>query len=72
MYLGDTFVLPYYYVIDDHQDITIKPRIHTNRNPLFFIYRKIFNDEIKNEISNTYTKSGNHEELLGHIESLLS
>ena len=71
MYLGDTFVLPYYYVIDDHQDITLKPRIHTNRNPLFFIqHRKnFFNGEIKNEISNTYTKSGNHEELLGHIES---
>ena len=71
VYLGDTFVLPYYYVIDDHQDITIKPRIHTNRNPLFFIqHRKnFFNGEIKNEISNTYTKSGNHEELLGHIES---
>ena len=71
VYLGDTFVLPYYYVIDDHQDITLKPRFHTNRNPLFFIqHRKNFlNGEIKNEISNTYTKSGNHEELLGHIES---
>ena len=71
VYLGDTFVVPYYYVINNHHDLTIKPRFHTNRNPLFFMeHRKNFsNGEIKNEISNTFTKTGNHEELLGHIES---
>ncbi len=71
VYLGDTFVIPYYYVIDDHHDITLKPRFHTHRNPLLFIqHRKnFFNGEIKNELSNTYSKTGNHQELLGHIES---
>ncbi len=54
-YFGFGSDLPYYFVIDDHQDITLKPKFSMKKNPVFFLeHRKIFeNGEINTEFSGT-------------------
>jgi len=47
--------IPYYFVIDDYQDFTFKPKFSLKKNPAFFLeHRKNFlNGEIKSEFSGT-------------------
>ncbi len=54
-YFGMSSETPYYFPINNHHDITVKPRFSQKKNPALFIeHRKnFFNGEVTNEISGT-------------------
>lgn len=54
-YFGLATDLPYYVPINDHHDITIKPKFSQKKNPVLFLeHRKNFlNGEIISEFSGT-------------------
>ena len=74
-FLGTSFELPYYFPIDDFQDITLIPRFSTDKNPVGFLeHRKnFFNGEIKSEISGTVSNQNvnmiKKEKIRGHVKS---
>ena len=75
-YFGFATDIPYYIPIDDHQDITVKPKFSQKKNPVLFVeHRKnFFNGEIFSEFSGTIEnnkkKNGIKEDKKrGHIKS---
>ena len=69
--LGESFEVPYYYVLNDYEDITLSPKLNTNKNPVFYLeHRKNFFDgEIVSELSGTTTTLKNKDKIRGHINS---
>ncbi|HUF86991.1 MAG TPA: LPS assembly protein LptD [Thermohalobaculum sp.] len=62
--------VPYYWVIDDHADLTFTPFLTTNDGPIGIVeYRRAFADgNLRTEASLTYGDYTGRDRLHGHIE----
>ena len=58
-YFGFSTELPFYYPLNNYEDLTIKPRFSQKKTPSLFIeHRKNFNNgEIESELSETIEKN---------------
>ena len=40
--LGESFEIPYYYVLSDYEDLTFSPKLSTEKNPVGFVVDQCF------------------------------
>ena len=73
--LGESFEIPYYYVLSDYEDITFSPKLSTKKNPVGFVqHRKnLPNGKLFTEFSSTISDKNinqlKKDKFRGHIES---
>ena len=73
--LGESFEIPYYYVLSDYEDLTFSPKLSTEKNPVGFVqHRKnLSNGKLFTEFSATISDKNINQiksnKFRGHIES---
>ena len=74
--LGESFEIPYYYVISDYEDLTFAPKLSTKKNPVGFVeHRKnLKNGKIQSKVSATISNININQikknRFRGHIKSI--